>query len=146
MDWGSIGSAILGAGEFVYDIYSSGKEADIYEDNARAADLEAEYQQEIAQINLAQHESDIKKLVGQQRTAFVGSGVDVSAKGSVRDVIADTKREADFDAELIMRNAKIYESRYTMEAGISRDKADIATTTGYYEAGASLLSNWGKDI
>lgn len=137
--------AAVGIAKVGYSLYSSKKASDISDDNAKLADQEAEYQKEIAAINLAQHESDIKKLLGLQRSAYAVSGVDVTANGSVRDVIADSKREADFDAELIQRNAKIYESRYTAQASIARQQADVTRTTGYVNAGTTLLSNWGED-
>jgi len=130
------GASLLSA----YGSYSAAQdEADAYGSNAAIARREAAYQKKRTKYMLKQHANETKKLKGFQKTGYVKSGVR-SDTGTPLDVLKDTERLAEIDANIIRYGGDLQASNALTEAKTYRSAASSAQTAGWLNAGSTLLT------
>lgn len=105
--------------------------------NARQAAAAGEQSRMQAGIEEARQRRQAARLLGSQRAATAGSGVNV--EGSPLLVMMETAGDAEYDAQLIKYGGEIRASTAFAQAASDRMAARAARTGGYIGAGGSLL-------
>ena len=130
------GASLLSA----YGSYSAAKDqADAYKTNSANAQREAAYQQKRTQYLLEQHRTETEKLKGYQKTGFSKAGVK-SDTGTPMDVLKDTAKLAEIDANIIRYGGELNKTNALSEAKMYRSAASSTQTAGWLNAGATLLT------
>lgn len=132
-------------------------EGDVLDLNATLADRNAADALDRGRLAENRQRGDVRGVLGAQRAAYAGSGVDLSS-GSVADVQSDTARMGELDALTIRNNAAREAWGYQVEGAQLRSKAKFArqggknAQAGYtnqavstvLSTGASLISGYRK--
>lgn len=141
-------SASIRAGNAEADLanYNAG----VAEANAQASDYRAKDAIERGAIDEATHRTQVKQLIGRQRTALAAQGQDL-ASGSALDVQVDTAKQAEPDALTIRANAAREAWGYKMTGFNERSQAvdlraqgQIAKARGRNAAVQTILTDGTK--
>lgn len=126
--------------------------ARVLDRNAKIADMQAEDAAQRGRLEEQQQRLRIKKLVGEQRSAFASSGVVVD-QGSPLDAIVSTVEEGELDALTIRHNAAVEQWGYNEEATnlrsqstllrLSKKNAGAAGATSLLTSAGSLAAVYG---
>lgn|SRR5262245_25451541 len=137
MALGLIGGVIGAVGSLVGAANAStaaNNQAAIYQRQAAAERAQADF-------NAKQQQSKAIKLISQQRTSYLASGL--SLEGSPMDTLADTTRQTELDVAAIRYNGEIKAQNFEMQAAAYRSKAKGAQTAGVFGAIAPLIKGFG---
>lgn len=107
--------------------------------NAKVAENQAAGERMRAQVAADQQREAHRRLIANQRATYGVSGVDV-ASGSPLLVIADSAKQAELDAQIILAGGEARGIGFETQAGLSRFQGRQAATAGYVNAGSTLLS------
>lgn len=99
--------------------------AKMLEINAGIADAQAKDALEIGEDQESRHQAEVRKLIGEQRVSFAGSGVDISS-GSALDVLEDTSFLGELDRATIANNARREAWGFTVQGTDLRNRAKLA--------------------
>ena len=127
-------ASVLGA---IGQIQKGAFEKQIYDENAKTAELNAQY----AKISAADQAFRIRYAkritVGEQYTGFARGGVAVHS-GSAADVTAETARQYELDALKAEINGNVQESAFLRQADILRRQGKFAVQSSYLAAFSNL--------
>jgi len=113
-------------------------QAQQYDFNAGIADLQAQDAQQRGVEEEQRFRTQVRGLVGTQRTGFAGQNV-VAGTGSAADVQADSARLGELDAQQIRANAQREAWGYQVQADDLRMGAKVARQGGQ---AARTAANW----
>ena len=133
------GTVIAAGGQVVGGIQQS--KAAAYQ--AKAYEAEAVTQKQAAEYAEKQHRENISRFIGTQRARYGASGVDVSAGGSVKAVLADTVIQGEKDALSIRYGGDVAAILARNRARMAKWEGGNAMTSGIIGAGSTLLSGAG---
>lgn len=150
----TIGSTLLGAAG---QIQQGQAQAAAARYNAKVADMNADISERRARDALERGKMEEQKkrrqaqqILGQQRAAMAANGVDIGF-GSPLDTLVDTATLGEVDALTIRSNFareaydyKVQAVNGRADANLSRMNAKAASTGGYLNAGATLLTGGAK--
>lgn len=120
-----------------------------YEAQAQLQRRQADIEQVTGQYEARKKQDQIDRVTATQRNRVAGSGV--SIEGSPTDIMLDTAREGALDVAAIQwgQGLKATNLGYSadisqMNAGISRQAAKTAMTTGFVNAASSGFDAYNK--
>lgn len=140
------GSILSTAGTVLnaYGQYKQGQDVkEVYDYNEELAKFEAKYSQERADIETEQLKRDVTRYIGTQRAIQGASGTVVDT-GSNLDAVIATEKEAAIDAAIIRRGAQVEQELALKRAKTLDKQGAAASTAGFINAGATLLSGLSK--
>lgn len=142
----AIALSVVGGGITAGAQYGAGKGTrDIYNANATHQDMMADDALARGRTVEQRHRIDTRRLIGSQRAAFAGSGVDISDPDSTPvNVFADTAALSEVDALAIRSNAAREAWGHRVGAGDLRARGEIAYREGKNKAIGTLLSTGGN--
>ena len=111
--------------------------------NAKVAENQAAGERMRAGVAANQQREAHRRLIANQRAQYGVSGVDV-ASGSPLLVIADSAKQAELDAQIILAGGEARGIGFEAQAGLSRFQGRQAAAAGYANAGSTLLSGTGS--
>ena len=85
-----------------------------------------------------------RRVAGEQRAAFLASGV--ALEGSPTDVIVDSGQENEIDIEAIKYGARIREDNYRFSAQMARHNARQEMVGGFIGSLAPMISGIGQQF
>lgn len=117
----------------------------------RAQSAQAKYQAEmsrkqgeLSELQARQEAAEIEREAQRTRARQIvqgsAAGVDVSAGGSLWDVIANSAKLAEEERQNALRTGRINKESYGVEAQSYNAAASTAKTGSYFKAGSSLIS------
>ena len=118
-------------------------ESEAYKYNARITEGEAAAVKEKAEYDVALHEKDVRRLIGEQRARYAKAGVDISS-GSPLFIMAATAAEGKEEEELIMYEGDVESTRLRNQARMQRYYAKQAKRAGTMGAISTLFSGAGS--
>jgi hypothetical protein len=125
-------------------------QANAAEYNAKVAEQNQQMAREQGNAREEMHRSNARRFLGSQRAAVVQSGVDASS-GTAAAVQADSAVQQELDALMIRYEsdlqARDFGSAALLErhqASMARANARSARTSGYINAGASMLGGYAS--
>lgn len=133
-------AAALGTAMTAYGQYQQGqfsKEVGNY--NAAVLDQKTEEAKKIGSINEARSRAQTAEVMGAQRAAMGASGLQVDS-GSFGDILQDTAKYGELDAQTERSNALKQAWGYQTEAASSRMQGSMSAQAGMLNAGGTLLS------
>ncbi len=120
----------------------------VQERNAVIAEQEAERTEQQKEFDIARFEDSFTRLQGESKTKIIKSGAELS--GSGLRVMRYNAEQAEIEKNIIAYNAKVAQSQKLEQANFARISGNVArmearqAELGYYfQAGQSLLSNYG---
>ena len=120
----------------------------VQERNAVIAEQEAERIEQQKQFDIARFEDSFTRLQGETKTKIIKSGAELSNSGL--RVMRYNAEQAEIEKNIIAYNAKVAQSQKLEQANFARISGNVArmearqAELGYYfQAGQSLLSNYG---
>jgi len=120
----------------------------VQERNAVIAEQEAERIEQQEQFDIARFEDSFTRLQGETKTKIIKSGAELSSSGL--RVMRYNAEQAEIEKNIIAYNAKVAQSQKLEQANFARISGNVArmearqAELGYYfQAGQSLLSNYG---
>lgn len=144
---------LVGAGSFVSALgelqsahaerFQSGLNARAAEDNAKLAIMQSIADERKFRVQFA-------KLQGENRALYAASGIDVN-EGSPLDILEESARAMEFDAQSIRREGELKSHSYKMEAlqwqlrGIQAGRAGLFGVASSLLRGASQLGSYNND-
>lgn len=114
-------------------------QSQIYEANARLADLQAEDAISRGDAEAKKHNTQVKKLIGSQRAAFAAQGIDINS-GSPLDVQADTAALGAEDEQTIKNNAWREAWGYKVQASDYRNSGAFSLLSSKNAAKNTVLT------
>ena len=156
--YASMGTSLLGTvGSAVGKYYQGSAEADrlnfdagVLDSSAANADIAADDVEASGRRDANKYRQKVKLMVGRQKAAFGGSGIDVNT-GAAADILEETVLHGEDDATMIRRNAAMeaYGIRtraadYRTKARLSRIAAKDRKRAGTNRAVSTLLSGAGS--
>ena len=133
----------IGTGVAAYgSIASSKAAADAADYEAQVAENNAKAQAQQAQVDADRLRRRNRRLRGKQTTAALKSGFTIS--GSVQDIIRDSGIEGEKDVLARLYTGSVGANRSKQQANLSRFSAKNLKTSGYVQAGGSVLSGAGS--
>lgn len=132
-------STLFTAGSALYQGQQAKKQADY---NASVAEADAAAAKQKAEYDEKMHRERVRRLLSSQRAAYGKSGVDLA--GSPLLMLQDTAKEGELDALAIRYGGDVEASRNRSEANLLRMQGRAARTSGYLQAGGTLLSGGAK--
>lgn len=137
ISWVVIAAAVVaaaGAGYAGYAQNQAAKEsAKVAEQNANAARDKAAYDEQT-------HRERVKKLLSTQRALYGSAGV--TEQGTPLLVMENSAKEGEIDALAIRYEGEVEAQRFLSEASNLRKQGSRAQTSGFINAGSSLLSGF----
>jgi|KBSSwiStaDraftv2_1062776.scaffolds.fasta_scaffold737488_2 hypothetical protein len=137
MALGLIGGVLGAVGSLVgaqQQAQAANNQAAIYARQAAAERAQAEF-------NANQTRSKAIKVISQQRTGYLASGL--SLEGAPTDTLADSTRQSELDVAAIRYNGEIKAQNFDMQAAAYRSKAAGAQTAGVFGAISPLIKGFG---
>jgi hypothetical protein len=108
---------------------------------AQAYERQAALERQQAAFNADQQESKAIRLISQQRTGMLASGV--SLMGTPMDVLEDSTRQSDLDVQAIKYNGEIKAQNFEMQAAALRSKAAGQQIGGVFGAISPVIKGFG---
>lgn len=137
------GEAAAAAGE--HQQQAANSQADLQDYNAQIADLQAKDATARGALAESNYRSEVRGVIGQQRTLIAANNIDVSF-GSAVDVQADAAYLGELDALTIRTNAAREAWGYQVQATDLRRRGRIARDEGVYLEAAGqqnrVTANW----
>ncbi len=119
--------------------------AKIAEANAQLSTQDAERRQEAAKVDSLKLSREMQRTVGRQVALYGAAGVDIGS-GSPLDVIGRTVEEYATDIGFTGIRADQETRRGEIEAKILRYQGSQARSAGYWGAGSTILTSFGKAV
>ncbi len=136
----SIGVSLLSGGVQAYGLRQQAKyDAQVSEQNAKVADLQAEQAKQIGSIEEERQRARVRQQIASQRVAFAANNVD-AATGTAAEVLGDTAGFGYADATMIRSNALREAWGYKADATNSRSRAKASRYNGRMGATGTLLT------
>lgn len=132
----AVGTVVSAAGS----IYGGFQAANQYEYNAAVARQEAKFQDQKTEVEIAQHEADVKRLLARQSVVAGASGSEV-ASGTNLSILTDTRNRATIDQQIIRYGGDINAWRADAQADILEDQVPFFKTAGFLNAGSTILNS-----
>lgn len=143
LTYASMAAALAGAGASAYSSYQQGKSAqEQAEYNAKQAEAQASDAQLRGGIAANQKRQEVRRTIAAQQTKLAANGVETSS-GSALNLMADTSREGELDAQTAYANAMREAYGYQSQATAYRYSGKTAMSNAYGQAAGSLLSGAG---
>lgn len=114
-------------------------EAQMFEQNARLATMQAEDATARGEVEVGQHQRSVKKLLGAQRARLAAQGLDVSADSAL-DVQAETAQLGALDTLTLRNNAFREAWGYQTQALDYQDRAKMARLTAKAKSKSTILT------
>lgn len=111
--------------------------------NARVAESQIKAVQTASASEQAKLNRQKSQMLSSQRAAYAKAGVRLD-EGSPLEVMADTATEYELDLATSRYNANVQTNQLQSEANYRRQVGKQAKMSGYYGAGATLLTNFGR--
>ncbi len=111
-----------------------------HEYNARAAQIDAENKRVIARTEADRLKERDRKLMASMRARMGAAGVDPGS-GSGLALLTETAADAERDYRTLVRNGDVDAARLRSQARLDRMYGAAAQGSGYYDAGATLLTS-----
>lgn len=111
--------------------------------NAKVAENRAIEERQRAAFAAEQQREANRRVLARQRAAYGAADVEVNA-GSPLLVMADSARQAELDAQIILSGGAARASGFTAQSNLDRFQAQNLKTAGYYGAGTTLLSGGAR--
>lgn len=138
------GASLLGSGIQAYGAYEAGKQQKaLNEYNASAMDAQAQDAQVRGEQAIQAHWMKVNGLLGDQRAALAGQGIDVGT-GTAVDLQADTIHQAQRDVNVISTNAMRESFGYKVQAKGYRMAGKNAYNAGVFNAAGDILGGVGS--
>jgi hypothetical protein len=132
--------ALIGIAAGTYAQYEQAQTQEKYAKyNAKVAENQAAGERMRAGVAADQQRELHRRVIANQRAQYGASGVDV-ASGSPLLVIADSARQAELDAQIILSGGEARASGFQSQAALDRFQGRAASQAGYVNAGSTLLS------
>jgi hypothetical protein len=132
--------ALIGVAASTYAAYEQAETQQKYAKyNAKVAENQAAGERMRAGVAADQQRELHRRVIANQRAQYGTSGVDV-ASGSPLLVIADSARQAELDAQIILAGGEGRAIGFQSQAALDRFQGRAAMTAGYVNAGSTLLS------
>ena len=140
LPWSVPSIALIGVAVSTYAAYEQAQTQEKFQKyNAKVAENQAAGERMRARVAADQQREAHRRLIANQRATYGVSGVDV-ASGSPLLVIADSAKQAELDAQIILAGGEARGIGFETQAGLSRFQGRQAATAGYVNAGSTLLS------
>ena len=131
--------ALIGVAASTYAAYEQGETQQKFAKyNAKVAENQAAGERMRAEFTANQQREAHRRTIATQRAVYGTSGVEMS--GSPLLVIADSARQAELDAQIILAGGEARGIGFEAQAALSRFQGRQASTAGYVNAGSTLLS------
>lgn len=114
-------------------------QAQLYQQNARLADLKAEDAIRRGDKAATQAQKEISRILGEQVVAFAGQGVDVNT-GTAAKVVQESSKQAQEDVATIKQNAWLESWGYKIEGIQGVSQANYAKIGAQNQATNTLLT------
>ncbi len=124
-------------------IYSASKQAEAANANAQISEDRAKKEREAGKRREAQYRRKGERFKSTQRALYAVSGIRLD-EGSALDVMKDSAEEIEYDAWAIREGADATAQYYLSQARLDRQQASTVMTTGFIQAGTSLLTGYGQ--
>ena len=132
--------ALIGIAVSTYAQYEQGQTTEKFAKyNAKVAENQAAGERMRAAVAAGQQREAHRRVIANQRAQYGASGVDV-ASGSPLLVIADSAKQAELDAQIILSGGEARAGGFQAQAALDRFQGRAASTAGYFNAGSTLLS------
>lgn len=132
--------ALIGVAASTYAAYEQAETQEKYAKyNAKVAENQAAGERMRAGVAAEQQRELHRRVIANQRAQYGTSGVDV-ASGSPLLVIADSARQAELDAQIILAGGEGRAIGFQSQANLDRFQGRAAMKAGYVNAGSTLLS------
>lgn len=123
-------TSLAGTAVSAYGTYQGGQDKKkAYEYNARVAQAEGAMARQRAEREEEVHRSKLRRLMGTQRALFAAAGVEIGT-GTPLEVMLDTVREGEKEAQYIKWGGETEETRYLNEAQLQRMYGESAGRAG----------------
>jgi hypothetical protein len=132
----SAGGALMAA-----DAQSSALKAE-----AAAAERRASEERAIAQKKAEDERKKAAALKSQQQAAYAASGGGIEAGDSATEVMAETGKQGEYNAELQLWQGEEAAKGQEFSAAAKRAAASSAKTAGFVNAGSTILSGVSSTI
>ncbi len=106
----------------------------------------AEEQEEATELELAEHDKNIRRLLGAQRAAFAGSGIDVSAGGTPSVVQEQSAMQGEVERQIIEYGGALEANKTRTQAELTRLQGKSRGTTALTSGIGSALSTAGSTL
>ena len=134
------GVSALGAGASAYSQYQQGQfQEKVGERNAQVQDAKAQEAVRIGSIAEERQRTITRQTMGAQRAAMATTGLEVDS-GSFGDILADTAKFGELDAQTVRTNALKEAWGLQIDATNSRLQGSMAGKAGKMNAAGTLLS------
>ena len=129
----------VGTGLQIFGQLSQAKtQSQIYQYNAAVSRQKAQLASQAGELRKEQLRRDRRRFTAKQVAAYAAAGVTLS--GSPLQVLADTATEYEMDILIEDYNTRLDILNATSNAELDMIRSDIATRTGYINAGTTLLT------
>ena len=123
-----------------YASYEQGQQAqEVQKYNAKVNENRAIEETQRAAFDAARSREQSRRVLANQRAVYGASGVDIAA-GSPLLVMADSAKQAELDAQIILSGGQARSSDAIARANIARYQGTAAARAGSIQAGTTLLS------
>lgn len=122
----------------VGSISAGRQQAQQYEYQAKVTEMQGELSQLSAQQQAADVQKQAARVAATQRVQGAAAGMDLSS-GSLLDIMASSARTAEDERQNILRAGKMNYAAAQADASSYRSAASRSKSSGYFNAGASLL-------
>lgn len=123
-----------------YAAYEQGQQAqEVQKYNAKVQENRAIEETQRAAFDAQRSREQSRRILANQRAVYGSSGVDVAA-GSPLLVMADSAKQAELDAQVILSGGQARASDAWARANIARYQGKAAAQAGTINAGTTLLS------
>ena len=132
-------ASLVGTGLTAYSAYQQGQYTqDINNRNAQVDKLKTTEAQNMGADAMAQQRARTAQILGSQRAAFGASGLE-GTTGSAGDIMADTARMGEQDAQTVRTNALKTAWGYQQDALSEQSQGSMAGQAGTLNAVGTLL-------
>lgn len=132
--------ALIGVAASTYAAYEQAQTQEKFQKyNAKVAENQAAGERMRAGVAADQQREAHRRLIANQRAQYGVSGVDV-ASGSPLLVIADSAKQAELDAQIILAGGEARGIGFDTQAQLSRFMGRQQSQAGYVNAGSTLLA------
>ena len=107
--------------------------------NSKLADIQARQVEQKGKEEATQYKTQVKQLIGRQRTALAAQGIDVSS-GSALDLQTETAQLGALDALQIRTNAFREATGYRIQSIDYSSQAEMTRLAGKHKAKSTLLT------
>ena len=136
-------AALAGTGMSAYGLYQQGQNAqDMAEYNAKVSQIKAEEAINVGAVEEERHRAKVRQMIGTQAAQMGASGTAVG-EGSSGDILEQTSKYGELDAQTIRANAMKRAWGLETQAAADQFEGANAAAMGKTKALGTLLSSSG---